>query len=410
MSFAGTKVLNSQEEVVLESIVTKWDDGYKTLNIESTLNEYNKVLTDLNLIEENKISTRSFIEKDIDLLSEVSLKGEYDNSLSEKIKNKSNYLRTLIESYASKSKLLSKINSDVALKESKLRDLEQSKNKEIISLYQRVKSRAILDSSKAHIAEYSGKLKCDTYESIQDCINRNKNEMKKSFKLGLGLFDSVLIKDFKVTNASQNMNGDLNYSIKSEYVIKFDDTIDKRIRNELGLTKISFTLKSNNENVTYYIDDKKVGKGKLVNVTGDYNGIKNVIAKMEEKSQSLRLSLKPNEVYYFPFKNKNKNKNKNNSFISNEIVFSGNGVYYLSPTSNKDTEKYPLALSFNDANAYCKNELSSNIATREQYDFLFKSNVLVDIEYWTNDGDIYTLNKSNKQRSKKHFLCTMNTA
>ncbi|AUW07425.1 hypothetical protein [Vibrio campbellii] len=269
-------LLNSDEASTLAEINTVYETSHDALNVDGTINRYNQVESDISLIKVQLISNEEYIRSGMNLLQTKILKGEFDSELSSSLQVMANNVNTYNSALDAKNNELSGITVDLENKKTELAAIEKTKNEQLISLYDSTKGRLIAESKKTIDTTFTGKLTCDKDESLRDCVSRSEPSMKRSFQLSLGGIDSTKITKFEIVDAMQNFKGVMRYEIAASYNQIYSDSMDKDLRSVLDLEKIRFVLRSNSDSTVYYINEERVGKGKRVELSGNYIGIYDV--------------------------------------------------------------------------------------------------------------------------------------
>ncbi|MFA0439113.1 hypothetical protein BCU66_000955 [Vibrio sp. 10N.286.49.B1] len=453
------EVMNHDEKAQLETISSNYDNGYLQTGLEENNETYSQLVSNIESIKINLVNNIENIKVDSTSMEKKLVAGEYDEALSDTLRNLASRVAELNSELVSKETQLTEKKALISKNESVIKGLDRTKNEALLALYKQVKSRYLVESRKVNRDTFVGNLECDSSESMSACVNRNLNTMKRSFMLEKGGFERVNITSFNIVDATQKMNGDLTYTVEASYKNEFDSNTELELRKALGLEKVRFVFRSNSNDTVFYINDQKVGTGSKVDIAGNYVGIYNVRAVNKSKTQSLKLSLTNDGDYFFPFSTKKtqsapspvkseataKSSVKRNEpkaatapaltkqilngyenkapleqkkvdglagkRFTNTVIHKDDAYQYLLPVEYSDNGSKAVYLSKSDATRYCSDKLSSKLASRTAYQYLLNGNKLGMGNYWLSSGSVFssTLNEdTTKKVTKNKFVCMMN--
>ncbi|MCW8344681.1 hypothetical protein MD535_01395 [Vibrio sp. ZSDZ65] len=454
------EVMNADEKTQLEKISSDYDNGYLQTGLEESNETYTQLFSNIESIKINLVNNIENIKVDSASMEKKLVDGVYDESLSQTLRDLAMSIGKLKTELVDKEKQLSEKKVAISKSEAVIKGLDRTKNEELLALYKQVKSRYIVESRKVNQETFVGSLECDSSESMSACVNRNMNTMKRTFMLEKGGLERVNITSFTIVDATQKMNGDLTYTAQASYKNEFDSNTELELRKALGLEKVRFVFRSNSNNTVFYINVQKVGAGDKVDVAGNYVGVYNVRAVNDSKTQSLKLSLKNEGDYFFPFssvktkatpspvkadatakKTVKTSTDKSPSSapaltkqildgyakstpektqeadalvgkrFTNTVIHKDDAYQYLLPIEYSNNGSKAVYLTKSDAARYCADKLSSKLASRTAYQYLLNGNKLGIGNYWLSSGKVFssTLDENaTKKITKNKFVCMMN--
>jgi uncharacterized coiled-coil protein SlyX len=456
MSGAGaSELVNSLEQTKLDTIISEYSLRYNEVGLDDTISLYNKTSSS---IESNKIkllSSIDMIKADSKAFQDKLLQGEYDEGLALALRGVSTAINKLNAELADEEIKLKELNKTIASNQASVTQIERDKNDQLLALYRTIKDRHLKEANVVHQENYSGKLECKVTESLSACVNRNLPYMKNAFALEKGGSERINLMSYKVVDATQKLSGDLTYTVSAEYKNAFNSNLEGEIRKALNLDKILFVFRSNSANTDYYINDEKVGSGDVIELSGNYVGVYNVKAVNNGKTQSLRLNLKNDGDYFFPFAKKKQKQAASKSAapepavvtaksvkpnlapqkvepapqnvkkvpktpevkklskqevgkFTNTVVYKDQVFTYLYPVYRGNNKSAEVFLSRDDAKQYCEQKLSSKLPTKAAYKYLELYADLKPGDYWTAEGRVYSSEKKDvfdKTFDTNRFIC-----
>ncbi len=449
----ASELVNSTEQTKLDTINSEYSSRYSEVGLDDTISLYNKTSSS---IEANKIkllNSIDIVKADSQVFQEKLLQGEYDEGIALALRGVSTSINKLNTELADAETKLKELNKTIASNQASVTQIERDKNDQLLALYRSIKDRHLKEANVVHQENYSGKLECKVTESLSACVNRNLPYMKNAFALEKGGSERINLTSYKVVDATQKLNGDLTYTVSAEYKNAFNSNLEGEIRKALNLDKIRFVFRSNSAKTDYYINDEKVGSGDVIELSGNYVGVYNVKAVNNGKTQSLRLNLKNDGDYFFPFAKKTQKKAaakptvpvvkesapatksaKNNQAaqitkkvlndpktaemkklpkqevgtFSNTVVYKDEVFTYLYPVYRGNNKSAEVFLSRDDATQYCEQKLSSKLPTKAAYKYLELYTDLKPGDYWTAEGRVYSSQKKDvfdKTFDTNRFIC-----
>jgi uncharacterized coiled-coil protein SlyX len=449
----ASELVNGSEQAKLDTINSEYSSRYGEVGLDDTISLYNKTSSS---IEANKIkllNSVDIIKADSKVFQEKLLQGEYDEGIALALRGVSTSINKLNTELADAEAKLNELNKTIASNQVSVTQIERDKNDQLLALYRDIKDRHLKEANVVHKENYSGKLECKVTESLSSCVNRNLPYMKNAFALEKGGSERIDLTSYKVVDATQKLNGDLTYTVSAEYKNAFNSNLDGEIRKALNLDKIRFVFRSNSAKTDYYINDEKVGSGDVIELSGNYVGVYNVKAVNNGKTQSLRLNLKNDGDYFFPFAKKTQKKaaaksaapvtkesvpavksaKKNQAAqftkkvlndpktaemkklskqevgtFSNTVVYKDEVFTYLYPVYRGNNKSAEVFLSRDDATQYCEQKLSSKLPTKAAYKYLELYTDLKPGDYWTAEGRVYSSQKKDvfdKTFDTNRFIC-----
>ncbi|GMQ46373.1 hypothetical protein [Vibrio sp. 10N] len=442
----ASELVNSTEQTKLDTINSEYSTRYNEVGLDDTISLYNKTSSS---IEANKIkllNSLDIIKADSQVFQEKLLQGEYDEGIALALRGVSTSINKLNTELADAETKLKELNKTIASNQASVTQIERDKNDQLLALYRSIKDRHLKEANEVHREDYSGKLECKVTESLSACVNRNLPYMKNAFALEKGGSERINLTSYKVVDATQKLNGDLTYTVSAEYKNAFNSNLEGEIRKALNLDKIRFVFRSNSATTDYYINDEKVGSGDVIELSGNYVGVYNVKAVNNGKTQSLRLNLKNDGDYFFPFAKKTQKKaaakpaavttksaKKNEAAqitkkvlndpqtakvkkspkqevgtFSNTVVYKDEVFTYLYPVYRGNNKSAEVFLSRDDATQYCEQKLSSKLPTKAAYKYLELYADLKPGDYWTDEGTVYSAQKKDvfdKTFDTNRFIC-----
>ena len=305
-AFAGTesigKILKNNEISRLDHINQEWTNDFDRISLEDKIKTYNNTLNQLNFLNTVISNNEVIINDNISIFKSMILTGHYDEDLSSILKSKSLEQKLNISQKNELEQQVMILDGEIENLRVKLKVINETKNKKIIALYDDIKNRIISDAQLEIDETFKGTAFCDEFQSIRTCLKSQKQAMQEKFKHQIDIPLEIKLNSFIVTDATQNMAGDLSYQASVTYSLNYNKVADNYIRDYLGLNKFTFILSSNHNATDYFINNEKVGTGKSISLSGDYAGVYNVRAEYKDKSQSMKINFMPNQTYFFPFK------------------------------------------------------------------------------------------------------------
>lgn len=439
----ASDLVNGSEQAQLETINSEYSSRYSEVGLDDTIALYNKTSSSIDANKIKLLNNIDIVKADSKVFQEKLVLGEYDEGIAVALRGVSSSISKLNQELAESEAKLIELNKTIAASQSSVTQIERDKNEQLLALYREIKDRHLKEANVVHRENYSGKLECKVTESLSACVNRNLPYMKNAFALEKGGSERIKLTSYKVVDATQKLNGDLTYTVSAEYKNAFNSNLDGEIRKALNLDKIRFVFRSNSADTEYFINDEKVGSGDTIELSGNYVGVYNVRAVNKGTTQSLRLNLKNDGDYFFPFTKKAQKtnvkksqtpkvvaksaktneaaqitksvltaaKNENGSetgTFSNTVVYKDEVFTYLYPVYRGNNKSAEVFLSRDDATQYCEQKLSSKLPTPAAYKYLELYADLKPGDYWTDQGRVYSSQKKDvfdKTFETNRFIC-----
>ncbi|WP_394152165.1 hypothetical protein [Vibrio maritimus] len=441
----ASDLVNGSEQAQLETINSEYSSRYSEVGLDDTIALYNKTSSSIDANKIKLLNNIDIVKADSKVFQEKLVLGEYDEGIAVALRGVSSSISKLNQEIAESEAKLIELNKTIATSQSSVTQIERDKNEQLLALYREIKDRHLKEADVVHRENYSGKLECKVTESLSACVNRNLPYMKNAFALEKGGSERIKLTSYKVVDATQKLNGDLTYTVSAEYKNAFNSNLDGEIRKALNLDKIRFVFRSNSADTEYYINEEKVGSGDTIELSGNYVGVYNVRAVNKGKTQSLRLNLKNDGDYFFPFAKKTqkaqsktqtkpasvtksaktneaaqitkkvleapknaKGSNKEVGTFSNTVVYKDEVFTYLYPVYRGNNKSAEVFLSRSDATQYCEQKLSSKLPTKAAYKYLELYADLKPGDYWTDEGRVYSSQKKDvfdKTFETNRFIC-----
>ncbi|MDE1335024.1 hypothetical protein [Vibrio aestuarianus] len=437
-SLMANNKLTTTEINELSNINIEFENKYNNANIDNLTKNYNKLKSEVQSIKEKIDDNKYHIADSMELIQRELISGTSNDDLISSLKNASSSIKELNEQLNESESKLEISHRDMEKSKGLLLIIEKIKNQKILELYNRIKTRLINEESILHEQEYSGKIKCGSRETISLCIERNRRSIERSFSLMNGDIDSIKIKSFDFVDASLDMQGVLKYSVNTKYTKLFSKADEKAIRKELGLNKHFLLLTSNDENTEYYVNNEFAGKGKVVEFSGTFSGVIDILAKNGDKKESIKTTSYSKNEYHFKFSTRNDSKVTTSSYSEQEqeqeqeqenktqeaahsnddtsdigvdlnkfldpiniIVYEDNKFFYIQPKIYKEIEKIPLQDTIAESMNYCKENFDALLVTADDLNYLDNQKSLPEGQFWTSKEE----NKPSSE--KKQFICKM---
>ncbi|MCH1929375.1 hypothetical protein L9G16_04210 [Shewanella sp. A25] len=301
------ELINDNEMKKFEEIESKLNIAKLSLEIndkiaEQKKNEYAQILL-LKKIETKEhnygVLVASLPEKI--LTSKSGTDGNYFKEIESNIKE--------IDSLKQESSTLAsnnlKIQQDISEMTKLLNDTVFQKNEQIYSLKSEIINRIMTElANPESVRQFNveNSISCSKNQSIGDCLkDTQKFIIKNATSSDPFINEKSTLISYKVTDASMNLEGLLNY--KSTIIIKlsYDKNIEKLINEKLGLESAIIKLTSN-VNADWFIDGVLVGTGKEITpeVTLGKHGI---IASYNKDKKSTIEIIAGNETLNYNFTN-----------------------------------------------------------------------------------------------------------
>jgi hypothetical protein len=139
------------------------------------------------------------------------------------------------------------------------------KSQQLFKLKTEITNRLLADLSKPGSTfplNINGSTECSKYQSIADCLKESKSSILSNTRNESAFLNekSVLL-SYEVIDANMNMKGDLHYKVAMEFKPSYNNKIDSRLNEALGLKSAMVTLTSNVA-ADWYINGIKIGTGK----------------------------------------------------------------------------------------------------------------------------------------------------
>ncbi|MDR9826224.1 hypothetical protein RCJ22_11445 [Vibrio sp. FNV 38] len=431
----ASELIDFNEQIKLNEITDSFQEQYEEIGLEKDVYRFNELNSNIESSKIKLINNIDIIKSDTNQLQSKLVQGEFDDSLALMLRKASANVSTLRKKLSVDEAFLIETEGKIKESESTVKQLERRKNDDLLALYEVVKNRHVAKSRRILSQEYSGQLSCSVTDSLSACVNRNLPSMRNAFVLNNGGLERVEITDFSVVDATQKLNGDLTYTVSAKFKHVYSPNTEVELRKALGLEKVRFTFTSNSKDTVFYINERRVGAGESVDVSGNYIGIYSVKALNGNQTQSLKLDLANRGEYFFPFSNassqktvksSSKVKNKlekekpnlpkvadagNVSFYSNTILHSDDAFSYLSPVLHRDNQEKQVFLGREGALEFCEDKLSSSLATEDAYRYLQSQTKLLPGEYWLANGGVYSYDQElaiQKTFETNRFVCMVN--
>lgn len=429
---SASDLVDFNEQIRLNEITSSFQEQYDEIGLESSVLMFNELNASIESSKIKLINNIDIIKSDVDQMQSKLMQGEYDDSLALMLRKASSNVATLRKELAQSEATLIETEAKIKVSESSIKQLERAKNDDLLALYEDIKTRHVKKSNQILSEDFSGQLSCNVTDSLSACMNRNVPSMKNAFILKNGGLERVEIVDFTVVDATQKLNGDLTYAVKANFKHVYSPNTEIELRKALGLEKVRFTLASNSKDTVFYINERRVGAGETVDVSGNYVGVYNVKAVNGGQTQSLRLDLENRGEYFFPFtvsskvtpakkdvtetkkevvaKKQNVNQ-ENMGFYSNTVLHSDSAFSYLSPVLHRDNKELQVFLGQNSALEFCEDKFSSALASEEAYRYLQSQVKLIPGDYWLANGRVYSSEEQavvKKTFETNRFVCMVN--
>ncbi|MGR5117594.1 hypothetical protein ACPV5W_02540 [Vibrio astriarenae] len=429
---SASDLVDFNEQMRLNEITSSFQEQYDEFGLESSISKFNELTANIESSKIKLINNIDIIKSDIDQMQSKLMQGEYDDSLALMLRNTSSNVARLRKDLAQSESTLIETEAKIKLTESSIKQLERVKNDQLLELYEEIKQRHVKNSNQVLSDDFSGQLSCNVTDSLSACMNRNLPSMKNAFILKNGGMERVEVVDFSVVDATQKLNGDLTYAVSVKYKHVYSPNTEVELRKALGLEKVRFTLASNSNETTFYINERRVGTGESVDVSGNYVGVYNVKAVNGTQTQSLRLDLENRGEYFFPFTASSKTatpapkvtgsetsvsvenqkvNEENMGFYSNTVLHTDSAFSYLSPVLHRDSKELQVFLGQKSALEFCEDKFSSALATEEAYRYLQSQVKLIPGDYWLASGQVYSSEEEvvvKKTFETNRFVCMVN--
>ncbi|WP_394241578.1 hypothetical protein [Vibrio astriarenae] len=429
---SASDLVDFNEQIRLNEITSSFQEQYDEIGLESSVLMFNELNASIESSKIKLINNIDIIKSDVDQMQSKLMQGEYDDSLVLMLRKASSNVASLRKELAQSEATLIETEAKIKVSESSIKQLERAKNDDLLALYEDIKTRHVKKSNQILSEDFSGQLSCNVTDSLSACMNRNLPSMKNAFILKNGGLERVEIVDFTVVDATQKLNGDLTYAVNANFKHVYSPNTEIELRKALGLEKVRFTLASNSKDTVFYINERRVGGGETVDVSGNYVGVYNVKAVNGAQTQSLRLDLENQGEYFFPFKvsskvapaKKNPTETKNEvvakkqnvnqenmGFYSNTVLHSDSAFSYLSPVLHRDNKELQVFLGQNSALEFCEDKFSSALASEEAYRYLQSQVKLIPGDYWLANGRVYSSEEQavvKKTFETNRFVCMVN--
>ncbi|CAH0529680.1 hypothetical protein [Vibrio hippocampi] len=440
---SASELINFDEQIALDDINRQYESSYQATGLEQNVSHYNTLSSDIESVKIKLTNSIDIVNTDSLKLKDQLIAGQYDESLVLTLRNMSANIARLKTLLANNETELATLTESIATGQNDVNHLARTKNKQLLSLYEQIKSRHVSSARTVLSDTVTGQIECDVTQSLSACVNSNLTSMKNSFVLGKGGAERIAIDSFKVTDATQKMSGDLSYTVNAKYKRVYNANLEVELRKALGLEKIFFVFRSNTKGTEYYINDQKVGRGEKVQISGNYVGVYDVKAVKGGKTQSLKLNLENDGDYFFPFASQkttsktskqpesktaenassltkqilsglsiqpNDDELKPANYYSNTVIHKDELYHYLSPVEHKNSGRKTVYLSQQRADQYCQEKLSAQLASKDVYNYLAKSHKLDAGSYWIANGQVYSATTQaivDSQSKQNRFICML---
>ncbi len=264
----AVELINANEQIKLKEIETKYNIQNLSYEIndkisEKKQNENNQELV-LKKIEVKEYDYKKLISSLPDeILKSTSNSNFHFNEIVSNVKDVDLLKKDLLTLESNQQK----IQEDISEKTKLLNDTVFQRNEQIYALKSEIISRIISELANPESVRtfnVENSMSCSKNQTINDCLkDTQKFIIKNATSSDPFVNDKSTLISYKVTDASMNLEGNLNY--KSTIVIKlsYDKNIEKLINEKLGLESAIITLTSN-VSADWFIDDVLVGTGKEI--------------------------------------------------------------------------------------------------------------------------------------------------
>lgn len=307
--------------------------------------------------------------------------------------------------------------------------------KKKISLRDAIVSRLRSSSNDEESISYQGNFICSPLKNIKQCLGMAGRKADVIAQASASLGSVWTIKDishYKITNASMDLDGNVNYKANIKFKRTFSDSMFAYVNDLLELSQFSVRLYSN-QTVEYFIDGKSYGLGREKTLTLDV-GIHSFYIKNQNGSASIVRRINSDGEFFIPLSVGSSVKKSRLSPPKSLIKsprgrkvlshgFSISGINFNVPVSNgidsedvySDQGNLLKRLSFNESVDFCKNQ-GMRLASQLEYTKILKSSefqnqVGLKSSYWLNEGVVLArmgdgiLAKRVKSIDKYSVLC-----
>ncbi|QDE33287.1 hypothetical protein FH971_14925 [Shewanella polaris] len=216
------------------------------------------------------------------------------------------------------------------------------KSQQLFKLKTEITNRLLADLSKPDSTfpvNINGATECSKYQSIADCLKESKSSILSNTRNESPFLNekSVLL-SYEVLDANMNMKGDLHYKVAMQFKPSYNNKIDARLNEELGLKSAMVTLNSDVP-ADWYINGVKIGTGKKLSHEIPL-GKHGILASYQNQDKSSVETIEASGVFNYNFNHLI--PTKTSKAVTTEAPKVEQNTTTQQPTAQKTKTKYSL--------------------------------------------------------------------
>jgi hypothetical protein len=294
----SSSLLTTEEIKQLNRITETYQNTLTELGLNSRQNELNLLLDSRRQEQDRRVAALAQTDELIKLFRTNLETNKKADSVVDQLKKQAEFI------YEQQTKIdgitvqITKLTEEVEVLSKKMTDASWAKEQDIQSLKDAIEERLKREGSTVRIVNVRGNTSCSPSESLTACMKQKENFLVRSYFEEQNIVPQI--RASKLTGATMDLSGNVNYGINVEYTVPYSPTMNRNLNFELGIKSIALNLGSNVD-ASYFIDGNKVGEGKEIKIVGEYFGSRVIEARFSGQRQSSIEDVIDNGTYYYPF-------------------------------------------------------------------------------------------------------------
>lgn len=294
----SSSLLTTEEIKQLNRITETYQNTLTELGLNSRQNELNLLLDSRRQEQDRRVAALAQTDELIKLFRTNLETNKKADSVVDQLKKQAEFI------YEQQTKIdgitvqITKLTEEVEVLSKKMTDASWAKEQDIQSLKDAIEERLKREGTTVRIVNVRGNTSCSPSESLTACMKQKENFLVRSYFEEQNIVPQI--RASKLTGATMDLSGNVNYGINVEYTVPYSPTMNRNLNFELGIKSIALNLGSNVD-ASYFIDGNKVGEGKEIKIVGEYFGSRVIEARFSGQRQSSIEDVIDNGTYYYPF-------------------------------------------------------------------------------------------------------------